>query len=267
MASRPAATFDLWHTLVYLDPDEEARYLAAQRDAAVAVLESFPRAPGAKRVGRRELRAAFEAELRRAVAASHEGRSVTSEEQIARAARSVGRLPHPGAYDEAVGRIVRSTEFRAAPHALEALTAVRDLGARVGVVSNTVGEPGRFLHEILSRRGFDRAVEVYTFSDEHPWTKPAPEIFRYTLDQLNATPSSTVHVGDGWADLEGARRAGLRAGILYTGLQHYSPEYRALNYAPPIDRSEVDEEVSDLLDVVPLLRSIFDLPRVRRAQA
>jgi FMN phosphatase YigB (HAD superfamily) len=253
MTLRNAVTFDLWHTLVYLEPEAETEYLARQFQAAMEVLEGSPLRSTEPSASWAEPRAAFETELRRAVEESHAGRTVTPGEQIVRAAGACGREPRPEAYEAALGRLIASTPFTTAPGAHEALAAVRELGVAVGIVSNTVGEPGRYLREALRTYGFDREVEVYTFSDEHPWTKPAPEIFRWALEHLGSDPPIAMHVGDGWADLEGARRAGLRAGILYTGLQRYAPEYRALNYAPSIDRSLVDAEIVRLTDVVPIV--------------
>ncbi len=253
MVSRPAVTFDLWHTLVYLDPTAETDYLLRQLGAAVEVLTASPERPTSAGAPAVEPKAAFKAELERAVVASHAGRTVTPAEQITRAAAACGREPPARAFEEALGRVVAATPFRTAPGALETLADVRRLGASVGIVSNTVGEPGRFLRARLGTAGFDASVQVYTFSDEHPWTKPAPEIFRWTLDRLGSEPGRAIHVGDGWADLEGARRAQLHAGILYTGLQRYAPEYQALNYAPPIDPVLVDAEVPSLPELVPIV--------------
>jgi FMN phosphatase YigB (HAD superfamily) len=253
MATRHAVTFDLWHTLVYLEPGAEADYLARQLRAAVQVLSAAPSLPSPSATLLVDPKTAFEAELRRAVVESHAGRTVTPREQITRAAAACGREPRPEAFEEALGRVVAATPFRTAPGALETLAEIRRLGVAVGILSNTVGEPGRFLRESIRAAGFDRDVEVYTFSDEHPWTKPAPEIFRWTLDRLGSEPRSAIHVGDGWADLEGARRAHLHAGVLYSGLQRYAPEYQALNYAPPIDPDLVDDEVASLPDVVPIV--------------
>ncbi len=255
MPARPAVTFDLWHTLVYLEPRGEAAYLAGQYDAAVRVLQDARAEPGAPPVTADQLRAAYDQELRLAVAESHAGRSVTPGEQIARAARALGRVPNPTAFEEALGRLVRATPFQTAPHALETLDAVRRLGMGVGIVSNTVGEPGRFILEMLRPRGFDRSVEVFTFSDEQPWTKPAPEIFLRTLDELGSIPDRAAHIGDGWADLEGARRAGLKGRVLFTGLHAYAPEYRSLNYAPTIDPALIQKEISDLREIVPIVEA------------
>ncbi len=254
MPSRPAVTFDLWHTLVYLEPEGEAAYLAGQFEAAIRVLERSAPLPGREPSSPGELRAAYDAELHRAVAESHAGRSVTPAEQITRAALSTGRTPDPAAFEAALGELVRTSAFRVADGAVATLRRLRELGFGVGIISNTVGEPGRFLKERLAADGFEPVVEVYTFSDEHPWAKPAAEIFRTTLQRLGSSADRAIHVGDGWADLAGARNAGLAAGVLFDGLQRYAPEYRALNYAPPIDRSLVDDEIHRLEDAIPIAR-------------
>jgi len=257
MVARAAVTFDLWHTLVHLEVSEEARYLERQLDAAARVLAAAPDAPGAPSRSTGELREAFARELRAAVVASHEGRSVTPAEQIARAAEATGRLARPEAYVRELEHIVATTRFIAAPGAREAIERLRSQGYAVGVISNTVGEPGRFLRRALVPLGFDAAVERYVFSDEEAWAKPSPEIFRATLTRLGSEASRAVHVGDSWADIEGARRAGLRAGVLFTGLQQYAPQYRDLNFAPEFDRGTADFQLDDLRSLAPLVGRIL----------
>ena len=100
------------------------------------------------------------------------------------------------------------------------------------MISNTIGEPGATLRPILTSMGFDEVVEEYLFSDELPWTKPDPAIFLEALRRLGSDPSHAVHVGDGWPDIEGPKRTGMKAGILYTGLQTYGAEYQRL-FLPP----------------------------------
>ncbi len=165
-------------------------------------------------------------------------------------------MARPREYLEALERTVASSPFRIAPDALRVLGELRDLGYVIGVISNTVGEPGRFLRPILHRMGFDAFVQVYTFSDEHPWTKPAPEIFRATLDALGSTPAAGVHVGDGWSDIDGARRSGMAAAILFTGLQAYGEEYRKLFLPTGRERPDAEHTVRTLAEVVPLVRRL-----------
>ncbi len=246
-----AVTFDLWHTLVYLPPEEETTYMSRLTEAAVDVLDATPVARGHAPVGRRELRARFEEESARAVRAAHQGRSISPESQIAAAGRATGRRPRPGAYSAAIAGLLEATSFRVEPSAVRVLHALRERGYRVGLVSNTVGEPGRLLRRTLHRFGLDRDIEAFVFSDEGRWAKPAPGIFRKALRALGCAPQRAVHVGDSWPDIEGARRAGFRGSILFTGLQRYADEYRALFVRPEGGRPVPTATVSRLADVVP----------------
>jgi HAD superfamily hydrolase (TIGR01509 family) len=202
--------------------------MRTQVDLATSVLASSPLADGTPPVDDGGLRRAFEAVYADAVAASQEGRSVSPALQIEQAGARTGRVPDPDAYLRGLHDLVSRTPFRPAPGAFDVLERLRRDGWETAVVSNTVGEPGATLRPVLQRMGLEPLVDAFVFSDEGPWTKPAPEIFREATDRLGVVPSRTVHVGDGWVDIEGARRAGLRAGVLYTGLQRYGARYRSL---------------------------------------
>jgi putative hydrolase of the HAD superfamily len=252
-----AVTFDLWHTLLYLAPDAEDEYMRRQIEIAVDALRALPSERNGPTLPDSRLRTAFEHEYLSAVGAAGEGRSVPPEEQFRRAARAVHRQARTAGYLDALKRLVEATGFRVAPGAKGMLQELHESGFRIGVISNTVGEPGAYFRPRLRTLGWDRWIQLYTFSDEHPWTKPAPEIFRTTLHELGVEPDSAVHVGDGPSDLDGARRAGLRAGILFSGLQEYGEKYRALfsgiRAAP--DRPEL--EVDRLEAVPPLVRRLL----------
>lgn len=260
----PAVTLDLWHTLMYLDPESEEEYMQAQVDLARRVLVDSPRLPGAPDLSEVELGRAFEREYAGAVAAANDGRTVTPAEQLVRAARATGRDPQPEAYLRGLELEVRDTPFQMAPGALDLLEALHGEGYRLAIISNTVGEPGAYLKPVLHAMGFDRYVPAVVFSDEHPWTKPAPEIFQCALDALGATADEAVHVGDGWSDVEGARRAGFRAGILYSGLHRYGARYKSLFLPSDWDRPATVHEVRRLDEVPGLVRSILSAPPGRR---
>jgi FMN phosphatase YigB (HAD superfamily) len=258
-SAKPAVTFDLWHTLVYLDPDAEEGYMRRQVDAAVRVLAGSDPVPGATSITLGELRIAFEKEYAEAVRSAGEGRSVTPAEQLTRAALATGRVPRPTEYLDALAEAVGSTPFRIAPGTLDVLQELRESGYSVGVISNTVGEPGRSLRPILTAMGLDDYVQVFTFSDEHPWSKPAPEIFECTLKALGSDRAAAVHIGDGWSDIEGARRAGLLGSILFTGLQRYGERYRTLFLPPGWEQPESDYSVAQLSEVVPIVQKLLPI--------
>jgi HAD superfamily hydrolase (TIGR01549 family) len=233
MASEATAvTIDLWHTLLYLGPAEEEVYMRGQAEVAVNALSAAPIVPGVNPAPRSELFAIYDRVLSEAVAAAEQGRTVTPAEQYRAMAKEAGRRPSLPPYLAALADLVHRTPLAQAPGGIEALRRLHDAGHRVAVISNTVGEPGASIRPTLTREGFDPYVDLYTFSDEHPWTKPAPEIFLTTLRTLGASPARSVHVGDGWSDIEGAHRAGYRAGVLYAGLSEYGPKYLSLFRGP-----------------------------------
>jgi HAD superfamily hydrolase (TIGR01549 family) len=259
-----AVTLDLWHTLIYLSPEDEEAYMAHQLALGREVLAAARPLPGAPQLTEDELGRAFERAYAAAVAASANGESVPPGVQIARAGQETQRSVDPSDYLASLKAEVERTPFRVAPGALELLGELRADGYRVGVISNTVGEPGAFLRPILSRIGFDRYVESYVFSDEQPWTKPSPEIFRFALGQLGEAPERSVHVGDAWADLEGARRAGYRGAVLFTGLAAYGARYRDLFLAGVPDRLPSSFRASELAEVAPIVERLLPLEGVAR---
>ncbi len=255
-----AVTIDLWHTLIYLPPDAEEAYMDHQLEIGTRVLRNARPMSPSRRRSEEQLRAAFERSYTSAVHASVRGHSITPREQIARAGRSTGRSVDPEQYLEGLRAEVRTTPFRRAPGAISLLRELRSHGYRVAVISNTVGEPGAYLRPILSAMGFDEFVEQYVFSDEHPWTKPSPRIFRYALGLLGDRAGSAVHVGDGWSDVEGARRARYRGSILFTGLHAYGARYRKLFLSGSPELPAATYRVRRLSEVGPLVRRL--LPRV-----
>lgn len=256
-----AVTLDLWHTLIYLPPEDEETYMSRQIAMGQEVLVASPRRSGAPELTDAELGRAFEKAYAGAVAASAQGKSVTPAEQLIEAARETQRDVDPREYLGRLKAEIERTPFRTAPGALDLLQELRSGGYHVGVISNTVGEPGAFLRPILAKMGFDRFIESCVFSDEQPWTKPSPEIFRFALAQLNESPAQAVHVGDGWADVEGARRAGYRGAILFTGLSAYGARYREL-FLPGAPREPATPyQTESLADVGAIVQKLLPLER------
>jgi len=250
----PTVTLDLWHTLIYLPPADEEAYIHAQSDIATRILAGSPRIPNRSSSGSEDDRTAFDAVYQAAVDASMEGRTVTPGEQFRIAAGRAGREASPSDYLALLQRQVQGMAFGLADGALEFLRALRADGYRVVVISNTVGEPGAFLRPILSNLGFDPYVEAYVFSDELPWTKPSPEIFRAALGRVDGRPENSLHVGDGWSDIEGARRAKFRTAVLFTGLHEYGARYLQLFMSRGWDRPPSDHTAARLDEVARIIR-------------
>ncbi|HYA57571.1 MAG TPA: HAD family hydrolase [Thermoplasmata archaeon] len=252
-------TVDLWHTLIYLAPEAEERYIRGQAEIAAGLLSKSTIRPEGRTLTFSSLRRAFEDVYREAVDASVDGRTITPGEQFRIAAERTERVADPRDYLTALHREVESMPFQMAPGAIEFLKGLRTDGYRLAVISNTVGEPGRYFRPILRRMGFDPFVESYVFSDELPWTKPNPEIFLTALKAIGTVPQNAVHVGDGWSDIEGARRAGYRTQILFTGLTDYGARYRELFFAHGQGTGSADHRAATLQAAGRILRSVLPL--------
>ena len=98
------------------------------------------------------------------------------------------------------------------PDVAPALAALRQRGLRLVVVSNANGRLRHLFDRVDLTKWFDHVL------DSHDWgvEKPNPRLFEIALEQSRADASRTVHVGDLYhVDVMGARRAGLRDGVLF----------------------------------------------------
>ena len=97
------------------------------------------------------------------------------------------------------------------PDVAPALAALKDRGLKLVVVSNANGRLKHLFDRVDLTKWFDHVL------DSHEWgvEKPDPRLFQLALEQSRADASRTVHVGDLYhVDVVGARKAGLREGIL-----------------------------------------------------
>lgn len=98
------------------------------------------------------------------------------------------------------------------PDALPALHRARDLGLRVGVLTNGLAERQQLKAD---RAGITAVVDVLFASSTLPASKPHPSAFHSACEQLGTAPGRTLMVGDSLADdVAGATAAGLPAVLL-----------------------------------------------------
>lgn len=94
------------------------------------------------------------------------------------------------------------------PDAVAVLTAVRERGLRVGLISDCSAELPRYFAELPIAALVD--VAVFSFVTGH--TKPAPDNYLACCEGLGVDPSECLYVGDGGSnELAGARAVGMRA--------------------------------------------------------
>jgi len=93
----------------------------------------------------------------------------------------------------------------------EIVRQLKDLGFRLGVVSNAEGNVQRDLDVAGYDGMFGTVVDSHLVGVE----KPDPAIFRIALERLHSDPRTAVHVGDVPAiDVEGSRAAGIAPVLL-----------------------------------------------------
>jgi len=125
-----------------------------------------------------------------------------------------------------------------AEDALEAVAALRQMGFRLGVVSNAEGQVERD----LTGAGFEDVFETVIDSHVVGVEKPDPAIFEIALERMKLDRETTIFVGDlPSVDVVGAREAGIGAILLdrhdiYTDVD--VPRLHTLAELPALLRSE-----------------------------
>jgi putative hydrolase of the HAD superfamily len=89
---------------------------------------------------------------------------------------------------------------------------LRDLGLKVGVLSNTIW-PREWHVGFFERDGVYDLVDGDVYTSEVPWTKPSAEVFTAAMAAVGVSdPARCVYVGDRlFDDVWGAHNAGMRA--------------------------------------------------------
>jgi phosphoglycolate phosphatase len=106
---------------------------------------------------------------------------------------------------------------RLLPGAREAVEALHRAKVRLGVCSN---KPAFFTRRLLDALGVGEFMQVVVGPENVPLPKPAPDMLRFALAQLEVEPSAALYVGDMGVDIECARAAGLTVWVVPTGCEH-----------------------------------------------
>jgi FMN phosphatase YigB (HAD superfamily) len=204
-----AVTFDLWGTLLELAPGDAEKYEEARERVWLQEASTWPSIPGTPPpvTSEEEARAQVITETRRDAS---EGRSKSIELQGHRMAELLGREYRAGGIARQLDPIIRHLPVRIAPGARSTLSELERWGLKLGIISNLLFEPAASVRGLLAERHLLRYFHHLTLSEELPWCKPSPLIFRSCLEELGAIPREAVHVGDAPEDVVGATRAGYR---------------------------------------------------------
>ncbi|MBC8280337.1 MAG: HAD family hydrolase [Chloroflexi bacterium] len=129
--------------------------------------------------------------------------------------------------------------------AIDVLQGVKDLGFRIGLISNTGMTPGFTFRRYMEERGMLEYFHTLIFSDEVKLAKPAKDIFMLTLEALGAAPEQTIHVGDHVLnDVVGPKRCGMKTIWISGFCERDDPNDPA---------SEPDITVDGLAEVLPAI--------------
>ncbi|MGH9156478.1 MAG: HAD family hydrolase [Acidimicrobiales bacterium] len=94
--------------------------------------------------------------------------------------------------------------------AVPTLEALRTLGCRIGLLSNTHW-PRAFHERFLARDGLHELIDIRCFTSELDYTKPHAQAFTTVLDALGVAANRAVFVGDRpYDDISGAGAVGMR---------------------------------------------------------
>lgn len=128
---------------------------------------------------------------------------------------------------------------RTYPGAEAALSSLRELGCRIGCVTN---KAERFTHPLLRSLRLDVYFDIVLCGDSLAEKKPHPLPLLHAAEQFDVAPYDGLMVGDTCNDVQAARAAGYRVvGVSY-----------GYNYGRPI-RAEAPDLVIDTLSELPKL--------------
>lgn len=100
----------------------------------------------------------------------------------------------------------------------------------IGLCSNTIGS---YLRTLLEHYGLTELFDAMIFSSECGWVKPDPEIFRLLLQKLSARAENAVFIDDTIANVEAARRMGMK-GIVFSGVRELYTDLENLGIKIPV---------------------------------
>ena len=98
------------------------------------------------------------------------------------------------------------------PHLKQTIEVLRDMGIRMGVISNIISTS--VVPHFLAEYGIEDAMECVVLSSATGIRKPDPEIFRVAERAMDLKPEELAYVGDTLSrDVRGVRNAGWRCMI------------------------------------------------------
>jgi len=130
------------------------------------------------------------------------------------------------------------------PCAIEVLSSLKSEGYKIGLISNCSPE----VPSIWEDTPLANFMDAVVFSCLVGLAKPAPDIYRLTIEKLAVEPGSCLYIGDGTShELEGASQAGMHPVLILVPDEESNNPYRNIS---------VDWDgptISSLCDILPML--------------
>jgi HAD superfamily hydrolase (TIGR01509 family) len=127
---------------------------------------------------------------------------------------------------------------------IETLTALRDEGIHVAIVSNIDDD---YLLPMIDRVGLDHVLDAWTSSEEAASCKPHGAIFDRSMEKAGVTGEQAFFVGDSPVhDIAGARRVGMQTVLI----REPGQEAPGADGGEPAKAHYVIEELNELLPIV-----------------
>ena len=201
MSPIKAIFFDIGDTLVYDDPPLLTRLALAARQSGFSLEEAH--LPAAFRVGEAYA-------VGRYVAGVPWDAPDSLRETVSRIWRALGCPPLGDEEWQAFGVAFAAVPFSRYLHP-DALALLREL-RRCGFTLGAISDWEATLPALLDELGIAPLLDALAVSEIVGVTKPSPRLFQEALRQADATPETSLHVGD-WYELDvaGARAAGMSA--------------------------------------------------------
>ncbi len=108
------------------------------------------------------------------------------------------------------------------------LEALKTQGKQVAVFTNKAGPASR---KILEHLGYTDWLDATFGTMDTPWRKPEPEFTAHALEHLDASPETSLLIGDSPFDLAAARTHSISCHLVGTG-SHTVAELTELDPAP-----------------------------------
>lgn len=113
--------------------------------------------------------------------------------------------------------------FRPRPGTVETLIQLKELGCKIGLVSDCSSE----VPDLWPNTPFMSLVDAPIFSCVVGFTKPDPHIYRLVCKQLAVVPEDCLYIGDGGSnELTGASQMGMHTVLIRTPHQDGYDSYR-----------------------------------------